>query len=488
MKSILVHPAKLIALAVFLGAVENVLALGETQFVETRPSQGSLQICAGASVAAIGVSSNDWAGVVRAAHDLSADINRVTGKSPAIFTASAASSNVILIGTVGKSEIIDRLVREKKIDVSSIAGKWESFFLQVVPHPFPGVENALVICGSDKRGTIYGIYDLSEQIGVSPWYYWADVPAQHHAALFVKAGKYEQGPPSVKYRGIFLNDEAPDLSNWIQEKYGRAPGFSGAANYGCGFYTNLFELMLRIRANYLWPAMWNNAFNEDDTNDPALADEYGIVMGTSHQEPMMRAQKEWDRGLGRQYGSWNFARNPEVVSNFWREGITRNKNYENLITIGLRGANDTPMASGGPEANRTLLEKIVDVQRQTIFRRNQSGRDPGAAGLVPLQGSDGLLQRRHARARRRDAVMGRGQLGRCPPAANCRGAQTQRRRGHLLSFRLPRRAAQLPVDQHQTRFRKFGIKCRSRNNTARTGFGSSTSAISRATNFRWNFS
>ena len=120
----------------------------------------------------------------------------------------------------------------------------------------------------------------------------------------------------MKYRGIFLNDEAPDLSNWIQEKYGRAPGYRGAANYGPAFYTNLFELMLRIHANYLWPAMWNNAFNEDDTNNPLLANEYGIVMGTSHQEPMMRAQKEWDRGLGRQYGSWNYARIPNVVSQF----------------------------------------------------------------------------------------------------------------------------------------------------------------------------
>ncbi len=226
-----------------------------------------------------------------------------------------------------------------------------------MPKLLPGVESALVIAGSDKRGTIYGIYDLSKEMGVSPWYYWADVPVVHRDELFVKARRYIQGPPSVKYRGIFLNDEAPDLSNWILEKYGAAPGFSGAANYGRGFYTNLFEVILRLKGNYLWPAMWNNAFNEDDTNNPVLADEYGIVMGTSHQEPMLRAQKEWDRRYQKEYGSWNYAKYPDLVENFWREGIRRNKNYESLITIGLRGANDTPMAPGGPEANKELLEK-----------------------------------------------------------------------------------------------------------------------------------
>jgi len=229
-----------------------------------------------------------------------------------------------------------------------------------------------VICGSDKRGTIYGLYDLSGEMGVSPWYFWADVPATHHDALFVKAGKFSQGPPSVKYRGIFLNDEAPDLSDWIQEKFGTVrpsahpPIPPGVANYGRAFYTNLFELILRLKGNYLWPAMWNNAFNEDDPQNPKLADEYGIVMGTSHQEPMMRAQKEWDRRYQRTLGSWNYARIPNVVSNFWREGIERNQDYENLITIGLRGANDTPMAEGGPEANLALLEKIVGDQRKIL--------------------------------------------------------------------------------------------------------------------------
>jgi hypothetical protein len=345
---------------------QKIFALGETNFVETSSTPGGFALF-DKIPAEILVSSNDWPGVIRAANDLAADVNRVTGKSPAIFNApKSAGKNAVIIGTIGKSKFIDQLIREKKIDVSEISNQWESFFLQVVPQPFPGIDKALVICGSDKRGTIYGIYDLSGQIGVSPWYFWADVPPQHHDQLFVRAGKFVQGPPSVKYRGIFLNDEAPDLTDWVREKFGTVPGMPGVANYGRGFYTNLFELMLRLRANYLWPAMWNNAFNEDDPENPRLADEYGIVMGTSHQEPMMRAQKEWDRKYSREFGSWNYARIPDVVSNFWRDGIERNKDYENFITIGLRGANDTPMADGGPEANMALLEKIVGVQRNIL--------------------------------------------------------------------------------------------------------------------------
>jgi hypothetical protein len=339
------------------------LALGEPDYVETNSTPGSFPLVA-ASAAAILTDTNDWPGVVRAANDLSADVKRVTGQSPpTLHAVKTAGKNIVIAGTIGKSQFIQRLAHEKKIDVSAIEGKWESFFVQVIPKPFPGVQSALVICGSDKRGTIYGIYDVSEHIGVSPWYYWADVPAKHRDALYVKAGKFVQGPPSVKYRGLFLNDEAPDLSNWIRAKFGDAPGYPSAANYGPGFYTNLFELMLRIRANYLWPAMWNNAFNEDDPENPRLADEYGIVMGTSHQEPMLRAQKEWDRSLQEMYGNWNYNETNQqpVLQQFWREGIARNKNFESIITLGLRSEND----SGSP-IGKDLTEQIVTVQRKIL--------------------------------------------------------------------------------------------------------------------------
>jgi hypothetical protein len=351
------------ALLAFTCSSPAAFALGEPNYVETSAAPGSFPLV-GDAPASILVDTNDWAGVIRTANDLRTDVNRVTGRSPAISNLpDSAGKNVVIIGTIGRSSLIDRLIREKKIDVSAIDGKWESFLIQVVSKPFSGVNNALVICGSDKRGTIYGVYDVSEHIGVSPWHYWADVPSKHHDQLFVKLGKFVQGPPSVKYRGIFLNDESPDLSNWIRAKFGNAPNFPSAANYGPAFYTNLFELMLRIRANYLWPAMWNNAFNEDNPQNPKLADEYGIVMGTSHQEPMLRAQKEWDRSRQRTYGNWNYNNTNQqpVLQDFWREGIRRNKDFESIITLGLRAEND----SGAP-IGKDLTEQIVGVERKIL--------------------------------------------------------------------------------------------------------------------------
>ena len=353
--------------------IPNGFALGQVQYVEKVDGQGSFPIVQPGVAATLYVDSNDFAGVIRAAGDLQADIVRVASLTPAIVhQENGLGTNAIIIGTIGKSRIIDRLIADHKVDVSPITGKWESFFIQVVPELLPGVANALVIVGSDKRGTIYGIYDLSEQMGVSPWYWWADVTPEHKDALFVKPGKYIQGPPAVKYRGIFLNDEAPDLSNWITDKFGTVPPGKnppippGVANYNRQFYTKLFELILRLKGNYLWPAMLNNAFNEDDPENPRLADEYGVVMGNSHQEPMLRAQKEWVRRHLKTLGSWNYAKNPDVLENFWREGVRRNKDYESIITMGLRGADDTPMAPGGPEANMALLGKIVDLQRKII--------------------------------------------------------------------------------------------------------------------------
>jgi hypothetical protein len=334
--------------------VQPSFALGQVQYVENVSSEGSFPIFQENAAANIYVDTNDWAGVVRVANDLSADVRRVTDHPAAVVhDEGSLGNNAIIIGTVGKSEVIDRLASEGKINVSQIAGKWESFFTQVVPNPLPGVDRGLVIVGSDKRGTIYGIYDLSEEMGVSPWYWWEDVPVRHQDAVFVKPGKYEQGPPAVKYRGIFLNDEAPDLTGWVKQRFG---------DYNHAFYTNVFELLLRLKANYLWPAMWNNCFNEDDPLNPRLADEYGIVMGTSHVEPMMRADKEWNR-LGYTAKEWNYLTHSNLLDTFWKEGIERNDHYESIITIAMRGKIDTPMSE---TANITLLEKIVAAQRQII--------------------------------------------------------------------------------------------------------------------------
>jgi hypothetical protein len=192
-------------------------------FVQWAASAGAFPVVNDAGPCAVQVDANDWPGVLRAADDLKADIKAVTGQSPQISNAQkAVSSRSIIVGTLGKGELIDGWVEKGRIDVSAIRGKWESYLIQVVTKPVAGVDSALVIVGSDKRGTIYGIYDLSREIGVSPWYWWADVPTAHHDNIFIKPGKYTEGPPAVKYRGIFLNDEAPALSGWVREKYGQA--------------------------------------------------------------------------------------------------------------------------------------------------------------------------------------------------------------------------------------------------------------------------
>jgi hypothetical protein len=346
-------------------------AIGGEPYIWFTQGKGLFPFSVSSKPAAICFSSKDYAGVQLIVKYFQSDIASVTGTKPEIFADKVpASKDIIIIGTLGKSPLVGELVKQKKLNAKDVTGKWETFLVQVVDKPFSAVEHALVIAGSDERGTMYGMFDISEKIGVSPWYWWADVPIKNHGDIYVLPERHVDGPPSVKYRGIFLNDEAPDLTNWIYSKFGvvtpseNPPIPRGIANYGREFYTKLFELILRLKGNYLWPAMWNNAFNEDDVENPKLADEYGIVMGTSHQEPMLRAQKEWDRRYIRSIGTWNYAKYPDTLEKFWREGVRRNKSYESIFTIGLRGANDTPMAPGGPEENMALLEKIVGVQRK----------------------------------------------------------------------------------------------------------------------------
>ena len=229
----------------------------------------------------------------------------------------------------------------------------------MVRNPFPGVHQALVITGSDRRGTAYGVFELSRAIGVSPWYWWADVPVKHADALYLPPHNFVSNTPGVKYRGFFINDEAPALSGWVHEKFG---------NFNHEFYEHVFELLLRLKANYLWPAMWGNAFNDDDKLNPVLASQYGIVMGTSHHEPMLRAQQEWKR-FGK--GPWDYQKNAPVLDSFWRIGIQHMDSHESVVTVGMRGDGDKPMEEG---SNIALLEKIVADQRQIL--QEVTGKDP----------------------------------------------------------------------------------------------------------------
>jgi len=321
------------------------------QYVKFSSSSGAFRLAKGGTSAKILVDAGDWAGVIRAAKDLGDDVGKVTGKASEVVTdVTAIEKGSVVVGTIGKSKLIDTLIADGKIDVSQIKGQWESFLIQTV-------DGSLVVAGSDKRGTIFGIYDISEKIGVSPWYWWADVPAKKHDALYIAAGTYVQGPPKVKYRGIFINDEEPAFGPWARAKFG---------GINSKMYVHMFELILRLKGNYLWPAMWGKAFNTDDPENPRLADEYGIVMGTSHHEPMMRAQQEWHNYPN--HGVWNYNTNKDKLYSFWKEGITRNAKYDNLVTVGMRGDGDEAMAGRDSkmEDNIKLLNRIIDDQRSLI--------------------------------------------------------------------------------------------------------------------------
>lgn len=280
-------------------------------------------------------SPSDWKGVKMAVANLRHDLRSVTGSEYA----------PVVVATVGKSEIAKKYPKQSK----QLKGKWEQYLIFTD-------KGQLVILGSDKRGTIYGIYELSRQIGVSPWYWMADAPIAHHDQLYVLPGTYTDGEPKVKYRGIFINDEWPSFGGWCGNQFG---GINSKA------YSHIFELLLRLKANYFWPAMWGSRFNEDDPKSPQLADDMGIVMGTSHHEPMMRAHKEYVRRKA-EVGPWDYAQNPERIEKFFSDGLKRNSKYENIITIGMRGDGDVAMGNGKDEDNIKTLGKVIEAQRRII--------------------------------------------------------------------------------------------------------------------------
>ncbi|RIV25144.1 glycosyl hydrolase [Fibrisoma montanum] len=356
---------RLLFLTLFtFGLIANAFGIDPDTYVSSRNGQGRFALSEGGKSAPLVVSTAEYAGVIRAVRNLQTDIRQVTNAEPTLATnQQTAAKQVVLIGTIGKSPLINQLIKARKLDVSAVAGKWETFIIQTIEKPLPGVDRALVIAGSDKRGTIYGIYDLSAQIGVSPWNWWADVPAAQQANLYVLPGRHTQGTPAVKYRGIFINDEAPALSGWTKEKFG---GFNHT------FYEHVFELILRLKGNYLWPAMWGNVFYDDDPLNPKLADEYGVVIGTSHHEPLMRAHDEWRR-YGKDKGPWNYQKNDSTLRAFWKSSIQRMGTNESIVSIGMRGDGDEPMSR---ESNIALLERIVADQRKILTE--VTGKDASA--------------------------------------------------------------------------------------------------------------
>jgi hypothetical protein len=367
-------------------------------YVSNDSGPGRFQLVARGKATPIVVSDADYPGVIRVVGDLRDDISRVTKAPPKVIKGPApAAREIVLVGTLGKSPIIDQLVKANKLNAGEIAGKWETFVTQAVERPMPGVDRALVIAGSDQRGTIYGVYDLSAQIGVSPWYWWSDVPAKRKTALYVLPGLHSRGEPAVKYRGFFINDENPQTGLWAPKYFGRglAPGYEGGLNRK--YWAKIFEVALRLKANYIWPAVWDRAFAEDDPENHATATLYGIVMGTSHEAPMMRGIEEWNRHVipavkdakGNVVtpqtdpyggtGEWRFSKNPKALKAYWTKGIRRmvDENIEGVVTLGMRGPGDVSLP---PEDGIPLMKEILGTQRRILA--DVTGKDVTAIPQV----------------------------------------------------------------------------------------------------------
>ena len=321
--------------------------------------------------ATIVVDKNDWQSVLKAAHDLSDDVRKVTGVKAEVAVANSTLSTLhstLIIGTIGKSKYIDRLVKQKKINVRQVKGQWESYLIDVV-------DGNLVIAGSDKRGTIYGIYDLSQRIGVSPWYWWADVPVKHQDEVWYDGGRFVQPSPSVKYRGIFINDEDWGLKPWAAKNFEKELGDIGPKTYD-----RVCELLLRLKANMLAPAMHSctGAFYSHPESQ-RVADERGIMITTSHCEPLLfnnAAKSEWDKARD---GEWNYETNSATILKKLDDRIRETAQYDNIYTMGLRGLHDEAMkGSTDPKDRARTLEKVIGKQRGILekYKKQKPERLP----------------------------------------------------------------------------------------------------------------
>ena len=318
------------------------------------------------AAAPIVFSADDAKVVALAARDLAADVERVTGTKPAVRTdARELREPCVLVGTLGKNPTLDALVAAGKLGdaAEKLRGAWESFLIATVADPLPGVSSALIVVGSDRRGTAFGVYELSQMIGVSPWYWWADVVPEKKSELLIAAATRRFGPPSVKYRGIFINDEDWGLHPWAAKTFEPEHGGIGPKTYA-----KIFELLLRLKANTLWPAMHavTKPFNTFPEDGP-LADDYAIVMGSSHAEPMLRNNVgEWPHDRAADY---NYVTNRDGVLKYWEERVAANGRYENIYTLGMRGIHDSAMQ--GPKTNPeriATLEKVFADQRALLAK------------------------------------------------------------------------------------------------------------------------
>ncbi len=293
--------------------------------------------------------------VLRAINDLRIDIERVTGAGK---DGVRNEGGQIVVGTYG-SKTIEKLIAKGLLKEQDLMGKWESYVITVTNEPEP----RLVIAGSDKRGTIYGIYEVSQRIGVTPWYWWADVPVRQNPQATIDCDYYASGEPTVRYRGIFINDEDWGLKPWAASNYERELGDIGPKTYA-----RVCELLLRLKANMLAPAMHSctGAFYSHPQSK-VVCDSFGIIITTSHCEPLLlnnAASTEWDQLRD---GDWNYKTNRETILQKWDDRLSAASKYENIYTTAMRGLHDAGLQGNLPLEERVpLITKVIDDQRQLL--------------------------------------------------------------------------------------------------------------------------
>lgn len=352
--------------ALSLAATIPGLAPAEALAQQAPAASASFDLVAGGAAPTIFVSADDAPVVGIAARAFAGDVERVSGVKPQVSEAAPSGRLAILAGTIGSSPVIDKLIADKRVVVDKVAGQSEAYTIAVVDKPLPGVERALVVAGADRRGTAYGIFRLSEQIGISPLVWWSNVTPTRRTALKLSGNAIVQGSPSVRYRGIFINDEDWSIRPWA------AQTIDPTGDMGPTTYAHVFELLLRLRANFLWPAMHkvSSAFNQVEGN-AEMADRYAIVMGASHAEPMLRDNvAEWNFT---ENGEFNYAKNGKNILDYWRARVKANHQYENVYTVGMRGIHDSPAEMNKGFDGVRLLERVVGDQRGLF---TEVGQDP----------------------------------------------------------------------------------------------------------------
>jgi hypothetical protein len=351
---------------------DDIAPQGTDLIVGAQQTPGAFPLVHDGQSAEIVYDANDVAVVKTVAEAFAKDIALVTGTKPGIRdNGEKLPKLAIIIGSMDGSGLINEMCKAKKLPADRLQGKWETFLITVVEHPLEGVDRALVIAGSDPRGAAFGLFELSKRIGVSPWYWWADVQPEKHENLFVGSGTLVDGPPSVKYRGIFLNDE-----DWGLKPWAAANMDPDIKDIGPKTYARIFELLLRLKANFIWPAMHpcTKAFYYYKDN-PKVADQYAIVVGSSHCEPMLRNNvDEWTNNFQAEYGKkpgpWRYDTNKVEIYRYWDDRAEESSKYESVYTVGMRGIHDSSIPGPKDDGGKiNLLNKVIADQREILAAR-----------------------------------------------------------------------------------------------------------------------